>query len=199
MQNSIKIISNPSIDLWKDCKETIRTRCQSDPLFKNYIDIDPDRYYHFVTAVYKNTIISFGAIEYSPHKWGEKIARVLTRFWIHPDFRSNGLTKWGFNNVRFSPIILDAQLKFLKTQNKIEVAMITREGEFPNSFKKITELASSVSDDPFEILEKIYNVCGDSTDSSCYQMIALSSISEEDKWKVFSEAISKGFFKGPIL
>lgn len=193
-------MSTPSIDLWQDCMETIKIRCHSDPLFKNYININPDQYHYFVTAVYENTIVSFGAIEYAPHKWGKKIARVLTRFWIHPDFRSKGLTKWGrSNNIRFSPIILGAQLEFLKTQNNIKVAMITREGKYSKSFKEITKLSSSVSDDPFEISENIHNVCGDSNDSSCYQMVALSSIGVEDKWNIFFEAKAEGFFKGPSL
>ena len=197
MLKSLSLKSNPGEDLWNECMETIKSQCRADPLYENYVNLSPEQYYYFVTVIYENKIISFGAIEYSPHKWGEKIARVLTRFWIHPDFRSNGLTKWGPNAVRFSPIILKAQLEFLSSQNKIKVAMITREGKYSKSFKKITKLASSVSVDAFEILKNIYNVCGDSNDDSCYQMVALSSIDHEDKWNIFSEAISSGFFKGP--
>lgn len=194
---SLSLTSNPGEELWNQCKDTIKSRCHADPLYENYVDLTLDQYCYFVTAVYENTIVSFGAIEYAPHKWGDKIARVLTRFWIHPDFRSNGLTKWGPGAVRFSPIILADQIAYLNTQNNIKVAMITREGKYSKSFKEITKLASSVSVDSFEISENIYNVCGDSNDDSCYQMIALSSISDENKWNILSEAITKGFFKGP--
>lgn len=197
MLKSVLLESNPREDLWNECMETIKSCCHADPLYKNYINLVPEQYYYFVTAIVENRIVSFGAIEYAPHKWGEKIARVLTRFWIHPDFRSKGLTKWGPNAVRFSPIILGAQMEFLNAQNKIKIAMITREGKYSKSFKKITKLASAVSIDSFDILENIYNVCGDSTDDSCCQMIALSSISSEDKWHIFSQAISDGFFQGP--
>lgn len=194
---SLSLTSDPDKELWNQCKEIIKSRCHADPLYKNYINLSPEQYYYFVAAIYQNKIVSFGAVEYSPHKWGDKIARVLTRFWIHPDFRSNGLTKWGPGTVRFSPIILADQIAYLNTQNKIKVAMLTREGKYLKSFKEITKLASSVSVDSFEISENIYNVCGNSNDDSCYQMIALSSISDENKWNILSEAITKGFFKGP--
>ena len=195
-QNSISIIVNPKGDLWDRCVETIKNQCQTDPLFQNYIGIIPESYYHFVSAVYNDEIISFGAIQYSPSKWGEQIARVLTRFWIHPNYRSQGLTKWGHNNIRFSPLILKPQIDFLKQQNKIKVAMITREGKYKKSFKEISRLASTVSVDPFEISDKIYNVCGDSNDPSCYQMISLSSVDGSDKWTIFSSAYDQGHFKG---
>lgn len=197
MPTSLLLESNPAEDVWNECMETIKSCCHADPLYKNYLNLSPEQYYYFVTAIVENRIVSFGAIEYAPHKWGENIARVLTRFWIHPDYRSKGLTKWGPNAVRFSPIILGAQMKFLDSQNKIKVAMITREGQYSKSFKKITKLASSVSADSFDILENTHNVCGNSSDDSCYQMIALSSISGKDKWKIFSQAISDGLFNGP--
>jgi hypothetical protein len=193
--DSIKIITQIDDKAWSRCLDTIRNRCNSDPLIENYLKIVPKNYYHFVAAVYADQIISFGAIEHSPQKWGPYIARVLTRFWIHPDFRTHSLTKWGAGNIRFSPIILKPQLEFLKSQNDIKVAMITRQGKYKKSFMEICRLSSEVAADNFEIDDKIYNVCGNSDDESCYQMIALSSINHADKWSILNNAVSSGFFR----
>lgn len=193
---SLKILSDPGVNLWNECLDVIQNRCFQDPLFKNYLNLDPSKYFYFSTIVYENKIISFGAIEYSPKKWGDEIARVLTRFWIHPDYRSNGLTKWGDHSIRFSPLILRSQLNFLKDHNKIKVAMITREGKYKKSFEEISRLATQVAEDSFEIADEVYNVCGDSEDLSCYQMVSLSSLySDIDKWKIFQRAKQQGHFK----
>jgi hypothetical protein len=195
LENSISIITDPSETLWKNCLKNLKLYCQTDHLFKNYKDLVPENFYYFSCAVYLDEIISFGAVQYSPEKWGYDIARVLTRFWIHPGYRSKGLTKWGDNQIRLSPLILKNQLDFLKKQNKIKVVMITREGNCRRSFKEISRLSSTVSDDSFDILEKKYNVCGDSEDDSCFQMISLSSISATNKWKIFNQARQQGKFK----
>lgn len=180
--------------LWLNCKKLIHKFCVNDPLYKNYLDLDNKKLLFFNGIVYQNNIISFGGIEYSPSKWGVEIARVLTRFWIHPEYRSQGLTKWSANRLRFSPIVLKKQLEFLKTQPQIKVAMITREGPYDKSFFEIIKLASTVSDSPFELVPGLHKLDRRS-DSNEFQMIALSSLTNESKMEVFSKAKKLGFFK----
>ena len=121
-------------------------------LYKNYVDLEPKNYLYFNCVVHKNRIISFGAIERSSEKWGDTIVRVLTRFWIHPEYRSHSLTKWCKNKIRFSPIILKKQIEFLKSINDgVEAMLITKEGNYEKSFEKIINLANTVSTDAFKI------------------------------------------------
>lgn len=194
--NSFEIISFPDEDTWQECLTTIRIFCKNDPLFENYANLDPKAYLHFNAVVYQKKIISFGAIEYSPQKWGGEIARVLTRFWIHPDFRSKNLTKWERDKIRFSPLILEKQMEFLEKQEKIKVAMITREGSYKKSFREIIRLAKTVKKD-FEIFPGIFNVCEkmNSIPHSCQQMIALAGVGSRDKRAVFQNSQNQGFFK----
>jgi hypothetical protein len=193
---SLKIIALPEEKQWEECKHDIKRLCEKDPLYKNYVDLSPENYYHFNAVTYNDKIISFGGIEYSPNKWGSEIARVLTRFWIHPDYRSKNLTKWSNNEIRYSPLILRAQIDFLKQQSKIKVAMITREGKYLRSFKEIVRLAKTVCDD-FEIIPGVFNVCErmPTVPHSCRQMIALAQLSDIEKKIVFHNCQINGYLK----
>lgn len=166
--------------MWEEVQRTIEEKCKDDPLYENYLDLNPRDYLHFAVVVYDKKIVSFGAIEYSPHKWGEDIVRVLTRFWIHPDYRSPGMTKWGPSRIRFSSIILPRQIEFLKLHHPGKIKMITREGDYKNSFRQIVDLANRAvieKEDLFVMQDGLYNVCGH--DHTCAQMIALSGDYEE--------------------
>jgi len=180
--------------LWQECRKFIEKNCTKDPLYNNYLNLDGKKFLFFNGLIHREKIISFGGVEYSPSKWGIEIARVLTRFWIHPDYRSQGLTKWSKNRTRFSPIVLKEQLDFLKSQPQIEVAMITREGEYEKSFLEIVKLASSVSNDPFEIVPGLHKLDRKLNDNN-YQMIAISSLHKENKNAVILKAKKLGFFK----
>lgn len=181
---------------WTDCMSYIATNCTTDPLYKNYLDIQFDKYLFFNAVLDQNRIIAFGGIEYSPSRWGIKIARVLSRFWVHPEYRTTSLTKWTSDKTRFSPLILKPQLDFLSQQQDIKIAMITREGNYRRSFKEICRLASTVSKDKFEILDSVYDICRfNNSDNSCFQMVALSAITNENKFDIFNKAQQLGFFK----
>lgn len=183
--------------LWQDCKNFIESNCYKDNLYKNYLEIDFDKFLFFNCLISEGKIVSFGGVEYSPSKWGIKIARVLSKFWIHPEYRSSSLTKWSERKVRFSPLILSPQLKFLKSQDTIKVAMITREGDYRKSFKEISRLASTVCNDPFDLLEGRYNICRiNHKDEACWQMISLSALGKENKFEIFKKAQQLGFLQG---
>lgn len=175
----LKVLSFKEIDfqLWIDCLSRIKNSCQDDALYSNYKNLNPYNYYHFSVILDGDRIISFGGIEFDPNKWGDKLARVLTRFWIDPDYRTKSFTKWQSKNTRYSPIILKHQLEFLSNSD-IDFAMITREGNYKHSFIKIVDLANTVAHSPFLIRDGRFNVCEKLNEipESCKQFIAISSL-----------------------
>jgi len=180
--------------IWQQCLTEIQNTCQGDYLYKNYLNIDPESYLFFNGVMRENKIIAFGAIEKSPNKWGDSLVRVLTRFWIHPSYRSKGLTKWGDNKIRFSPLVLKPQIEFLKSYQDVKIAMITREGKNLKSFREITRLANTVNDCKFEIVNGKFNVCEpmDFIPYSCKQFIALSPLVDFDYVQYLKEVQQLG-------
>jgi len=178
-------------EIWNDCLLYIKDHCHQDSLYENYLSIDLDKFLNFTGLVHENRIICFGAVDSRPKVWGNNIVRALTRFWIHPEYRSKGLTKWRDNNFKFSPTILKAQLDFIKTSINHDAVIITREGNYLRSFKEIVRLANTVSKQHFEIMPGKVNVCkiGDIPRPSCLQFVATDNVD------YFLECQGMGFFK----
>lgn len=178
-------------NLWINCIEYLKINCYRDQLYQNYIDIDLDKFLTFTAIVYQNEIISFGGIEKRADRWGEYIARALTRFWISPKYRTSGLTKWRSDSIKFSPIILKSQLEFLKILPEVEAVIITREGDYLKSFQEIIRLANAVSDRKFVIMPGKYNVCESMNEppESCRQFVAINNLSS------FRNAQRQGYFQ----
>lgn len=186
----IKTNFNNYDKLWSDCMSYIKENCHSDPLYENYLSIVLENFQQFSVAIYDKEIISFGGLEQRSDRWGNNIFRALTRFWIHPKYRSKGLTKWSSDKIRFSPIILKSQLEYLKDCQDDIAVMITREGNYLRSFAEIVRLANSISKKKFTILDGRFNVCNpDFTPSeSCKQYVAITDV------KIFYQAQRQGFF-----
>jgi hypothetical protein len=181
---------------WHRCLDFIKHNCQSDALYQNYISIDLDQFLSFTILIEQGEIISFGGVEKKLDRWGESIARVLTRFWISPNYRTKTLTKWQSNSIKFSPTILKPQLEFLVKNTNIEAAMITREGNYVRSFNEIIRLANTVSENKFIIQEGRFNVCKPTnTDLPCSQLIALSSLKNSSISNILNQAQANGFLK----
>jgi hypothetical protein len=177
--------------LWLDCLSYIKENCRDDSLYENYLSINLDNFNIFSVAIYNDTIVSFGGLEQRKDRWGEHIFRALTRFWIHPEYRTKSLTKWSSDKIRFSPIILKSQIEYFKDYDNEYAIMITREGKYLRSFQEIIRLANSVSEKTFTMLEGRFNVCSPdyTAPESCKQYIAVT-----DK-KLFYKAQQQGFFK----
>jgi len=176
-------------EMWIQCLDFIKTSCTTDPLQKNYLNLKPSKFLFFNGITDGEKIISFGGIEKSPNKWGDSLVRVLTRFWLHPDYRSKGLTKWGDDKIRFSPLVLAPQIEFLRSCQDIKIAMITREGNNLNSFREIVRLVNTVDNCKFKIVDGKFNVCEpmDFIPQSCRQFIALSPLVEVDYFEYLQE------------
>lgn len=176
--------------LWSNCMSYIKENCHSDPLYENYLSIALDDFQNFSVAIYNNEIVSFGGLEQRTDRWGDNIFRALTRFWIHPKYRSKGLTKWSSDKIRFSPIILKSQLEYFKNRQDNFAIMITREGNYLRSFAEIIRLANSISERKFTILNGRFNVCEPTfaPSESCKQYVAITDT------KIFYQAQRQGFF-----
>lgn len=185
--------------LWKDCLDYIRENCQSDMLYDNYTNLVLADYEYFNAAVYQGEIASFGAVERSSKKWGPRIARVLTKFWMHPKYRTKGLTKWRDDSIKWSPTILKPQLEYLKSRNDLHAAIITREGNYLRSFREIVRLANTVSENEFVIKPGRYNTCEPyikELPESCKQFVAIASLNKSlSSSEIFNRFSDLGFFK----
>ena len=177
--------------LWTECNSYFKNNCQTDPLYENYLSINLDDFLNFSIAVYNDRIISFGGLEQKKDRWGDHIVRALTRFWIHPDHRTKGLTKWDDTNIRFSPIILKSQLKHFDDQNTRPAIMITREGKYSKSFREIIRLANSVSKEQFTIVDGKFNVCKPQNPppQTCVQYVAITDTD------IFHRSQQQGFLQ----
>ena len=177
--------------LWTECNSYIKNNCQTDALYENYLSINLDDFLNFSIAVYNDQIISFGGLEQKRDRWGDHIVRALTRFWIHPDHRTKGLTKWDDTKIRFSPIILKSQLKHFDDQNTRPAIMITREGKYIKSFREIIRLANSVSKEQFTMLDGRFNVCKPQNPppQTCVQYVAITDID------IFYRSQQQGFLQ----
>lgn len=193
--SELKIINikdqNLHNQLWNDCLTDIKNLCTNDSLYENYINIDLDNFLYFTGLVLDNKIISFGGIDQRFISWGKYTVRALSKFWIHPKYRTLSLTKWRDSNFKFSPFILHNQLDFIRNLNHIKAVIITREGNYGNSFKEIIRLANTVADTPFQIMPHRYNVCDISKNikPSCWQFLATNNIDH------FNDCREQGLFK----
>lgn len=182
---------------WYECLDYIKINCKTEFLYENYLNIDLVKFDCFIVMIDQDEIISFGGVEHRPDRWGEDISRVLTRFWIKPTHRTQGLTKWRSTSFKYSPTILKPQIDFLISQGKVKSAMITREGAYTKSFQEIVRLANSVSPYRFTVFSKKYNVCEpmDIVPDSCQQMISLCSFTDEPTESIFDRARNLGYFR----
>lgn len=165
--------------LWDDCTSFIKKQCRSDKLFENYLNIDLQKFMSMAVIVANNRIVCFGGAEINLARWGPNLSRVLSRFWISPDYRHR-LVKVKNTGVNFSPLILDKNLNALKNHPEIKAAMITREGDGKNSFSRIVDIVNTAIENPFVILDDKHNVCGNvcPVPNSCQQFIALKMLDD---------------------
>jgi hypothetical protein len=192
----IDIKHNDHEILWLECLEYLNQHCSSDELFENYKLLNPFNFEHFVGVVLDDRIVSFGAVDRQANRWGRGIVRALTRFWIHPEYRSQSLTKWTTDSIKYSPTVLEPQLKYIISQPNTHAVIITREGNYQRSFNEIIRLANTVTENKFVIMPGRYNVCGSAAvGDSCSQMVAISSLIDISAEEIFKQHQSMGYFK----
>lgn len=180
----IDISINRSFDLlWKDTLKKIEA--SDDHLKENYLGLDPRKFECFTILVDQDQIICFSALQISPDRWGNKIARCSTRMWIAPEQRFYGMTKFS-SGPKFLNSYYCLPLQIKKSQDMgIECLFMSRE-ENPKAFSKWSGLVNANCGTNFICLDHRYNVCGrlNPVPESCKQYISLdfSNESSIDVW-----------------
>ena len=170
-------------NLWHNCLEYIHQNCQDDPLYQNYLNLNKKDFISIAIAIENSSIVAFSCAQYNPEKWGDQIARVSTRFWLHPNVRSKGLTKFtpGTTTWYNSQYMMQYQLDAVKRLN-LPASFISREGNYKKSFQKYINLVNNYNNTNFILLDGIYAVCGlmNEIPDSCKQMIAVNISNNTD-------------------
>jgi hypothetical protein len=161
-------------------KAVIKDRCQSDPLYSNYESLNVNDFVCLTAVLDQNEIVALSGVQHLPDRWGDNTVRMSTRFWVHPDYRINSLSKFKHDQRLYfnSQLMIPFQLNFIKSLG-ISYAIITREGEYRRSFKKFIELVNHHNGTQFNVLDGLYNVCQPMAcvPDSCKQIIAVHSFS----------------------
>ena len=122
-------------DLWQKFQEYVVTT--SDDLKYNYIGLEPQNFVSFPVVIINNTIVCFSALQVNKDWWGEKIGRVSTRMWIHPDYRHKGKFTSGskFLNTTYCVPLQLAKAKLIG----LDCVFISREHN-PKAFQEYSKL-----------------------------------------------------------
>ena len=176
-------ITNEYDNLWHSCLEYIRNHCQNDLLYQNYLNLKKQDFISIVVTIEDDTILAFSCAQFDIKKWGDQIARVSTRFWLHPSVRSTGLTKFtpGTTTWYNSQYMMRYQLDAVKRLN-LPASFISREGNYKKSFQKYISLVNTYNNTNFILLDGLYAVCGPMNEipDSCKQMIAVNISNNTD-------------------
>jgi hypothetical protein len=157
-------------------KSFIKEHCYQDPLYENYKNLDLKDFICLTAVIDNNNIVALSGVQYKPERWGQNIVRMSTRFWMHPKYRINALSKYD-PTQRFyfnSQLMIPHQLNYLKILG-IKFAIITREGNYRRSFNKFIELVNYYNNTNFIVLNGMFNVCNHMSivPESCQQIVAV--------------------------
>jgi hypothetical protein len=160
-------------------RSVVNELCQSDPLYSNYANLTVSDFICLTAVLENNEIIALSGVQYLPERWGENTVRMSTRFWVHPTYRINSLSKFKHDYRLYfnSQLMIPFQLEFIKLLG-ISFAIITREGEYRRSFGKFIDLVNHHNNTKFTILDRLYNVCQpmECVPDSCKQIIAVYNL-----------------------
>lgn len=159
--------------LWKKTLDVIND--SNDELKNNYVSLTPDDFVCWPVLIENDEIVCFSGLQQNVERWGDRFARVNSRFYISPKYRHQNpgkLTDYKkFLNTRY---LLPLQLQVAVDLGLLGVFM-SREGDHKRVFEKYVNLANQNTGYYFEILAHRYNVCGhqNPTPESCKQWIAI--------------------------
>lgn len=160
-------------DLWKRTLEIISNT--NDELKNNYINLSPQDFICWPVLIQDDEIVCFSGLQENRERWGDKFARINSRFFISPKYRHRGPGKLTnrekFLNTRY---LLPIQIEHAKNL-KFSGVFMSREGDHKKVFERYVNLAYKNTNYHFEILKNRYNVCGHLAPipESCKQWIAV--------------------------
>lgn len=145
--------------IWKECLRFINDHCTSDPLYKNYIDLKKTDFISLPVVIVDNKIIAFSGAQVK-EEWGPNIARVSSRFWLHPSIRHN-ISKFETSETPWynSEYLIGLQLETVANLG-IPHVFISREGKFKKGFQKFIDLVNKFNASNFCILDQHYDISG---------------------------------------
>lgn len=154
----VDIVKTESYDKeWEQCLDYIEHSCLDDPLHKNYINLKKLDFISLPVVILDNKIIAFSGAQIKD-EWGPNIARVSSRFWIHPLHR-HSITKFNESSGPWynSEYLIKVQLEEIR-KKEIPHVFISREGEYRKSFQKFIDLVNYYNQTNFKILDDYYNI-----------------------------------------
>jgi len=157
----------------------------NDKLKNNYIDLDPKKFLSFTALLNDDQIIGFSGLQSSFERWGPNIVRCSTRMWIHPNYRSTGMTKFTQGDKFLNSFYLIPKQLEIAKKLKYSCVFMSRESN-PRAFAEWSKLVNRNTGSNFQNLKDRYNVCGslDTIPESCKQFISLNFVdsSSLDIW-----------------
>lgn len=141
----------------------------NDPLSRNYTRdrIPLENFPYFSIVVISNQIVAFSGLQVG--RWGDKIGRVASRLWVHPDWRSQNGRPSEFN----SKVMMPHQTLWAQ-ENGFDCVFFSREQPYKH-FDFIVKRSNKHC--PFGFvyttMPHIYNVCLNSDDETCWQKVAV--------------------------
>jgi hypothetical protein len=151
----------------------------NDLLKENYTSISFDKFKSFTMLVSDNNVVAFSGLQFSPDRWSNNTARVLSRFYISPQYRhgANLLTADLYTKYML-PIQLDAA-----RQLGVSSVFMSREHGLQSFNKYISYINETLPDTNFIMLNGKYDVCGieNPVPDSCKQFVALKLLTENGK------------------
>lgn len=142
---------------WVNCLSYIEKHCTEDNRFKNYLNLRKTDFISLPVVIKDQKIIAFSGAQVKD-EWGPNIARVSSRFWLHPEYRHT-LTKFEKSTVPWynSEYLINVQLNVVR-QKEIPHVFISREGDYRKSFQKFIDLVNFYNSTNFLILEGTFSI-----------------------------------------
>lgn len=177
----INIVKDRSYDdLWNKTLTEISTG--QDKLKNNYKEIDLSTFISFYIALEHDHIVGFSGLQYKPDRWGNDIARCMTRFYLHPKIR-HGTSL--FKRPLLTEDLLPRQILDAKEKN-MSLIFMSRESGKQSFLKGLEYLKSKNCFLSFRMLDEKYNVCGhlQPIPASCQQYVAVMDLNSfaQESW-----------------
>lgn len=180
MQNIhvVDLCQDRSFDsLW--FKKIEKIKDSNDNLKDNYTSIQFNNFESFTMLVSDDNVIAFSGLQFLPERWGHQTARVLSRFYISPEYR-HGSTL--LTNELYTKYMLPTQISKARIMGLSSI-FVSRQYRLQSFSKFISRVNDTIQDTGFELLDGRYDVCGieKPVPESCKQFIALKTLTENGK------------------
>lgn len=167
--------------LKKFFEEIERIKSSDDPLAKNYADLDLSysKFPVFHCLFKDDNLVAFSAIQTNP--FPEGLCRLLTRFYIAPNYRFKKKYVRLDKPALLTEIILKSQLQWAK-DNKLKIGFISMQHLKRRSYlKRWTDLRNeNPGYGKWYMHNNLYLTCPYPKEKSCWQLISSTTLNGDD-------------------